>query len=158
MPYSPYFRRMACYNSCAWQPRTKGHSWHRSIYMWKRYLHYRGQEILGQSGKKRTRKWSTFKDCHRMFTKTVIILSFGARVGPISTQNARGECSNPKNTPCLCQEARVPSNSALRRTFWPWKSNNIIRRSFSDKFLNPLALPFEGNSRDYVSYRHEPPW
>ena len=66
MPYSPCFRRMACCNSCAWKPRTKGHSWHRSIYMWKRYLLYRGQEILGQSGKKRTRKWSTFKDCHRM--------------------------------------------------------------------------------------------
>ena len=66
MPYSPCFRRMACCNSCAWKPRTKGHSWHRSIYMWERYLHYRGQEIFGQLGKKRTRKWSTFKDCHRM--------------------------------------------------------------------------------------------
>ena len=41
-----------------------------------------------------------------MFTKTVIILSFGVRVGPISTQTARGEHANPENTPGLCQEAR----------------------------------------------------
>ena len=53
MPYSPCFRRVACCNLCVWQPRMKGHSWHRSIYMWKQYLLHRGHKILGQRGKKR---------------------------------------------------------------------------------------------------------
>ena len=41
-----------------------------------------------------------------MFTKTVIIFSFGVRVGPTSTQTARGERVNPENTLRLRQEAR----------------------------------------------------
>ena len=39
-----------------------------------------------------------------MLTKTVIILSFGVRVGPISTETARGEGANPKNTPRFRQK------------------------------------------------------
>ena len=89
-----------------------------------------------------------------MFTKTVIILSFGVRVGPISTQTARGERANPENTPRLRQEARSALKYGLKQDFLALKVKNIIRRCFLDKFLNSLALPFEGNSRDYVAYRH----
>ena len=157
MPYSPCFRPMACCNSCTWKPRTKGHSWHRSIYMWKRYLHYRGQEIFGHSGKKRTRKWCTFKDCHRMdrcsLRRSYFVIRSPCRTQKYSNCSRRARESK-KILPACARRPGVPSNSALSRTFWPWKSKNIIRRYFSHKFLNRLALPFEGNSRDYVAYRH----
>ena len=89
-----------------------------------------------------------------MFTKTVIILSFGVRVGPISTQTARGERANPKNTPRFRQEARSTLKFSLKQDFLALKVKEHHSSLFSDKFLNPLALPFEGNSRDYVAYRH----
>ena len=89
-----------------------------------------------------------------MFTKTVIILSFGVRVGPISTQTARGECANLENTPRLRQEARSALKYGLMQDFLALKVKEHHRHCFSDKFLNPLALPFKGNSRDYVAYRH----
>ena len=89
-----------------------------------------------------------------MFTKTVITLSFGVRVGPISTQTARGERANQKNAPRLRQEARSALKYGLKQDFWPWKSKNIIRRCFSDKFLNRLAPRLEGYVIDYVPYRH----
>ena len=89
-----------------------------------------------------------------MFTKTVIILSFGVRVGPTSTQTARGERANPENTPHLCQEARSALQYGLNQDFLALKVKEHHSSLFSDKFLNTLALPFEGNSRDYVAYRH----
>ena len=89
-----------------------------------------------------------------MFTKTVIILSFGARVGPISTQTARSNRVNPENTPRLRQEARSALKYSLKQDFLALKVKEHHSPLFSDKFLNPLALPFEGNSRDYVAYRH----
>ena len=89
-----------------------------------------------------------------MFTKTVIILSFGVRVGPISTQAARGERANPENTTLLRQEARSTLKYGLKQDFLALKDKEHHSSLFSDKFLNPLALPFEGNSRDYVAYRH----
>ena len=89
-----------------------------------------------------------------MFTKMVIILSFGARVRPTSTQTAPGECANPKNTPRLRQEAWSALEYVLKRDFLALKVKEHHSSLFLDKFLNPLALTFEGNSRDYVSYRH----
>ena len=89
-----------------------------------------------------------------MFTKTVIILSFGVRVGPISTQTARGKRVNPKKTPRLRQEARSTLKYCLKQDFLALKVKEHHSSLFSDKFLNPLTLPFEGNSRDYVAYRH----
>ena len=89
-----------------------------------------------------------------MFTKTVIILSFGVRVGPISTQTARGERANPENTPCLRQEAWSALEYGLKRDFLALKVKEHHSSLFFSKFLNPLALPFDGNSRDYVAYRH----
>ena len=52
-----------------------------------------------------------------MFTKTVIILSFGVRVGPTSTQTAGGERANPENTPRLRQDARSTLKYDLKRDF-----------------------------------------
>ena len=89
-----------------------------------------------------------------MFTKTVITLSFGVRVGPTSSQTARGERLNPENTPRLRQEARSALKYSLKQDFLALKVKEHHSSLFSDKFLNPLALPFEGNSRDYVAYRH----
>ena len=89
-----------------------------------------------------------------MFTKTVIILSFGVRVGPISTQTACGGRVNPENTLCLRQEARSALKYGLKQDFLALKVKEHHSLLFSDKFLNPLTLPFEGNSRDYVAYRH----
>ena len=89
-----------------------------------------------------------------MFTKTVIILSFGARVGPISTQTACGERGNPKNTPRFRQEARSTLKFSLKQDFLALKVKEHHSSLFSDKFLKSLALPFEGNLRDYVAYRH----
>ena len=89
-----------------------------------------------------------------MFTKMVIILSFGVCVGPTSTQTARGECANPENTPRLRQEAWSALEYGLKRDFLALKVKEHHSPLFLDKFLNPLALPFEENSRDYVAYRH----
>ena len=89
-----------------------------------------------------------------MLTKTVIILSFGVRVGPTSTQTARGERANPENTPLLHQEAWSTLKFGLKQDFLALKVKEHHSPLFSDKFLSPLALPFEGNSRDYVAYRH----
>ena len=80
-----------------------------------------------------------------MFTKTIIILSFGVRVGPISTQTARGERVNPENTPRLRQEARSALKYGLKQDFLALKVKEHHSSLFSDKFLNPLAPPFEGN-------------
>ena len=52
-----------------------------------------------------------------MFTKTVIILSFGVRVEPTSTQTARGEGANPENTPRLRQEAHSALKYGLKQDF-----------------------------------------
>ena len=89
-----------------------------------------------------------------MFTKTVIILSLGVRVGPISIQTARGERPNPENTPRLRQEARSALKYSLKQDFLALKVKEHHSSLFVRQVLNPLALPFEGNSRDYVSYRH----
>ena len=89
-----------------------------------------------------------------MFTKTVITLSFGVRVGPTSTQTARGERANPKITFRLRQEAWSTLKFSLKRDFLALKVKEHHSSLFLHKFLNPLARPFEGNSRDYVAYRH----
>ena len=52
-----------------------------------------------------------------VFTKTVITLSFGVRVGPTSTQTARGERANPENTPRLRQEALGAFKFGLKDDF-----------------------------------------
>ena len=75
------------------------------------------KKFLGRLGKERTGKWNTFKDCHRMDScslKMVIIVSFGVRVGPTSSQTARGERPNPENTPRLHQEARSTLKFSLK--------------------------------------------
>ena len=89
-----------------------------------------------------------------MLTKTVIILPLGVLVGPISTQTPRGERVNPKKTPRLHQEARSTLKFSLKRDFLALKVKEHYSSMFVRQVLNPLALPFEGNSRDYVSYRH----
>ena len=134
MPYSPCFRRVACCNLCVWQPRTKGQSWHRSIYMWKQYLHYRGHKISGRWGKKRHGKMKFFQGLpynSPVFTKTVITLSFGVRFGPTSTQNARSERANPEKTPSLHQEARSTLKFGLKQDFLALESQ---RTSFAAVF------------------------
>ena len=82
------------------------------------------------------------------------ILSFGVRVGPTSSQTTRGERLNRENTPRLREEARSTLRYGLKQDFLALKVIEHHRRCFSDKFLNPLALPFEGNSRDFGECKH----
>ena len=53
----------------------------------------------------------------QMFTKRVIILSFGARVGPTSSHTACGERLNPENTSRLREEARSTLRYGLKQDF-----------------------------------------
>ena len=69
-----------------------------------------------------------------MFTKTVIILSFGARVGPISTQTACGERGNPKNTPHFRQEARSALKYGLKHDFLALKDKGHHSAAFQTSF------------------------
>ena len=52
-----------------------------------------------------------------MFNKTAITLSFRVRVGPTTTQTARGEHANPENTPLLRQEAWSTLKFGLKHDF-----------------------------------------
>ena len=89
-----------------------------------------------------------------MFTKTVIILSFGARVGPISTQTACGERGNPKNTPRFRQEARSTLKFSLKQDFLALKVKEHHTSLFFRQVSEPIGSPLEGNPRDYGEYKH----
>jgi hypothetical protein len=89
-----------------------------------------------------------------VFTKTVITLSFGVRFGPTSTQNAHDKHANPENTPRLRQEARSTLKVGLKQDFLGLKVKEHHSPLFFGQVSEPLALPFERNSRDYVDYRH----
>ena len=145
MPYSPCFRQMACCNSCVWKPRTKGHSWHRSIYMWKWYLLYRGQEILGQLGKTRTRKWSTFNDCHRM-DRCSLRRSYFVIRSPCGTHKY-SNCSqrareSKKNTPILRQEAWSTLKFSLKQVFLALKVKEHHSSLFFRQVSEPIGTSF----------------
>ena len=145
MPCSPCFCRVTCCNLCVWQPRTKGHSWHRSIYMWKQHLHYRGHKILGWWGKKRHGKMKFFQGLPwngPVFTKTVITLSSGVRFGPTSTQNARGECVNPENTPRMRQEAKCTLKFGLKQDFLGLKVKEHHSPLFFGQVSEPIGTSF----------------
>ena len=106
-----------------WQPIIEGHSWHRSIYMWKQYLHYEGHKMLGRRARTRHEKMKLFQGLPYKvpaFTKTVITWSFGFRFEPTSTQNARDERGNLEKTSGLYRMPGGPSNSVLSWTFRPW--------------------------------------
>ena len=116
-PYSPCFRRLACCNIRGRQPITRWNSWHRSIHMWKQYLHYGGHKISRRHTRTRHGKMKLFQGLPYkgpVFTKTVITLSFGVCFGPTSTQNARDERGNLENTYGLNKRPEGPSNSTPR--------------------------------------------
>ena len=77
-----------------------------------------------------------------MFTKTVIILSFVARVGPISTETARGERGNPKNTPRLRQEARSTLKFSLKQDFLALKVKEHHSLLFFRQVSEPIGTSF----------------
>ena len=77
-----------------------------------------------------------------MFTKTVIILSFGVRVGPTSTQAARGECANPENTPRLRQEARSSLKYGLQQDFLALKVKEHHSLLFFRQVSEPIGTSF----------------
>ena len=72
-----------------------------------------------------------------MFTKTVIIFSFGVRVGPTSTQTTRGERANPENTPRLREEARSALKYGLKKDFLALK----IKEHHSWLFFRQVSEP-----------------
>ena len=78
----------------------------------------------------------------QMFTKTVIILSFGDRVGPISTQTARGESVNPKNTHRLRQEAWSTHKFSLKQDILALKVKEHHPLLFFRQVSEPIGTSF----------------
>ena len=72
-----------------------------------------------------------------MLTKTVIILSLGVRVGPTSSQTARGERLNLENTPRLCQETRSALKYGLKQDFLALK----VKEHHSSLFFRQVSEP-----------------
>ena len=70
-----------------------------------------------------------------MLTKTVIILTLGVRVGPTSSQTARGERLNPENTPRLRQEARSALKYGLKQDFLDLK----VKEHHSSLFFRQVS-------------------
>ena len=77
-----------------------------------------------------------------MFTKTVIILSFGVRVGPTSTQTARDEWANLENTPRLRQEARSALKYGLKQDFLALKDKEHHSSLFFTEVSEPIGSSF----------------
>ena len=78
---------------------------------------------------------------HRL-SKTVIILSLGVRVGPISTQTARGECVNLENTPRLRHEAQSTLKFGLKRDFLALKVKEHHSSLFFRQVSEPIGTSF----------------
>ena len=113
--------------------------------------------MLGHCREKRHGKLKFFQGLPYngpVYTRTVITLSSGVRFGHTSTQNARSERAYAKNALGFRQEAQSTLKLSVKQDFLALKVKEHHSSLFSNKFLNPLALPFEGNSRDYVAYRH----
>ena len=77
-----------------------------------------------------------------MFTKTVIIFSFGVRVGPTSTQTARGERVNPENTPRLRHEAWSALKYGHKQDFLALKVKEYHSPLFSEQVSEPVGTSF----------------
>ena len=77
-----------------------------------------------------------------MFTKMVIILSFGARVGPTSSQTARGERLNPENTPRLREEAWNTLRYGLKQDFLALKVKEHHSSLFFRQVSEPIGTSF----------------
>ena len=77
-----------------------------------------------------------------MFTKTVIILSLGVRVGPISTQTAHRGRANPKNTPRMRQEARSTLKYGLKHDFLALKVKEHHSSLFFTQVSEPIGTSF----------------
>ena len=77
-----------------------------------------------------------------MFTKRVTILSFGARVGPTSSQTARGERQNPENTPRLREEARSTLKFSLKQDFLALKVKEHHSSLFFRQVSEPIGTSF----------------
>ena len=77
-----------------------------------------------------------------MFTKMVITLSFGVRVGPTSTQTARGERANLENTPGLHQEARSTLKFGLKQDFLALKFKEHHSSLFFSQVSEPIGTSF----------------
>ena len=78
----------------------------------------------------------------QMLTKRVIILSFGIRVGPTSSQTARGERLNPENTPRLRQEARSTLKFSLKHDFLALKVKEHHSSLFFRQVSEPIGTSF----------------
>ena len=77
-----------------------------------------------------------------MFTKTVITLTFGVRVGPKSTQTARGERANPENTLVLCQEVRSTLKFGIKKEFLALKVKEHHSPQFFGQVSEPIGTSF----------------
>ena len=78
----------------------------------------------------------------QMLTKRVIILSFGIRVGPTSSQTARGERLNPENTPRLREEAQSTLRYGLKQDFLALKVKEHHSSLFFRQVSEPIGTSF----------------
>ena len=84
----------------------------------------------------------------------VITLSFRVRFGPTSTQNACNERGNLDNISGGHRRPGGPSNSAPKQDFLPLKVKEDHLPLLFRQVSEPIGTSFEGNSSDYVAYRH----
>ena len=63
----------------------------------------------------------------------------GVRVGPTSTQTARGERANPENTPRLRQEARSTLKLSFKQDFLALK----VKEHHSSVFFKQVSEPID---------------
>ena len=71
-----------------------------------------------------------------------LYLSLEVRIGPISTQTARGKRVNPENTPRLRQEARSAFQYGLKQDFLALKVKEHHLSLFFTKVSEPIGTSF----------------
>ena len=94
----------------------------------------------------------------RVFTKTVITLSFRVRFRPRSTQNARDKHGNLENTSGLRRRPGGPSNSAPKLDFLPLTVKEHHLPLLFRQVSESSGTPLEGNPRDCGDYKHYSVW
>ena len=129
--------------------------------MWKQYLHYGRDKILGWRARTRHEKIKFFQGLTNkapMFTKMVITWSFVVRFVPRSTQNARGKHGNLENTFGVRRRPEGPSNLAPKQHFLPLKVKEHYLPLLFTQVSEPIVTPLDGNPRDYGEYKHYSIW
>ena len=129
--------------------------------MWKQYLHFGANKILGWRARTCHEKMKFFQGLPYkgpVFTKMVITWSFGFCFVPTSTQNARDKHGNLENTSGICRSPGGPSNSAPKLDFLPLTVKEHHLPLLFRQVSESSGTPLEGNPRDCGDYKHYSVW